>query len=260
MASKKYYAVKKGSATGIFSSWEECKASVDGYPGAKYKGFGTLAEAEEYMNNTNGNEKGSTGKPKEKQTGKPTEKSTEKSTKKLTEKSTKKLVEHKLLELPPKGALLSYVDGSYEDSLKKYGFGCVFILEDGRIYTEYGNGDNPDSLPLRNVTGEMLGAMYAVKFAMINGFKAIEIRYDYQGIEKWVTGEWKSKKELTQKYTAAMREWSKSIEIKFTKVVAHTNVQYNELADQMAKKGLTEGNGVPKVRRIEEMEIWNGLV
>ena len=47
---------------------------------------------------------------------------------------------------PEEGTLLAYVDGSYQDALKKYGFGCIFILPDGRIYTEYGNGDNPDSL------------------------------------------------------------------------------------------------------------------
>ena len=64
-----------------------------------------------------------------------------------------------------------------------------------------------------------------VKVAMLEEAKAIEIRYDYEGIEKWVTGEWRSKTELTQKYAAAMRGWSRSIEIKFTKVPAHSNVK-----------------------------------
>ena len=137
--------------------------------------------------------------------------------------------------------------------MKKYAFGCVFLLEDGRIYTEFGNGDNPQSLQHRNVTGEMLGAMYAVKCAMLNGFEAVEIRYDYQGIEKWVTGEWRSKTELTRKYAASMQEWSRQIRITFTKVAAHSNVKYNEIADQLAKKGLREGEGIPKVRRLEEM-------
>ena len=73
-------------------------------------------------------------------------------------------------DCPAAGELLAYVDGSYQDALKKYGFGCIFILPDGRIYTEYGNGDNPDSLKQRNVSGEMLGAMYAVRFALNSGF------------------------------------------------------------------------------------------
>ena len=150
---------------------------------------------------------------------------------------------------------MAYVDGSYDDSLKKYAFGCVFILPDGRIFTEYGNGDNEQSLQHRNVTGEMLGSMFAVKFAMKNGFTGIEIRYDYQGIEKWVTGEWRSKTELTRKYAEAMREWGKTIAIRFQKVQAHSNVKYNDLADKLAKTGLTEGTGVPKIRLIEELEM-----
>ena len=149
------------------------------------------------------------------------------------------------------------MDGSFEPNIKKYSFGCVFILPDGRIYTEFGNGDNEQSVQHRNVTGEMLGAMYAVKTAMLNGYKAVEICYDYEGIEKWVTGEWRSKTELTQKYTQAMREWGKSIALYFTKVAAHTNVYYNEMADKLAKRGLVEGNGVPKVRRLEELTLWD---
>lgn len=231
MAAKKYYAVKKGKITGVFTSWEECRDSVEGYSGAEYKGFALRSEAEAYL--------GLTGSESDK-------KAVRRSSKKKTEGAAKD-------EIPEEGTLLAYVDGSYDDSLKKYAFGCVFILPNGKVYTEYGNGDNEQSLQHRNVTGEMLGAMYAVKTAMLNNYNRLEIRYDYQGIEKWVTGEWRSKTELTQKYARAMREWGKSIELRFFKVAAHSNVYYNELADKMAKTGLTEGSGIPKVRSLEEL-------
>lgn len=191
---------------------------MEGYPGAQYKGFALLEEAEAYL--------GMAGQAAEREGA----------------------------DVPEQECLLAYVDGSYDDALKKYAFGCVFLLPDGRIFTEYGNGDNEKSLQHRNVTGEMLGAMYAVKVAMLNNYKRLEIRYDYQGIEKWVTGEWRSKTELTQKYAQAMREWGRNIELRFTKVAAHSNVYYNELADKMAKTGLTQGRGIPKVRRLEEMQ------
>ncbi len=222
MAAKKFYAVKKGKVTGVFKTWEECKASVDGCSGAEYKSFTTEEAAEAYM----GMEKVESLNAREETLG--------------------------------NDWLLAYVDGSYEDNLKKYSFGCVFLLPDGHIYTQYGSGNREQSLQHRNVTGEMLGAMYAVKVAMVNGFRGIEIRYDYQGIEKWVTGEWRSRTELTQKYARAMREWGNSINIKFKKVAAHTNIRYNELADQLAKKGLREGDGVPKVGRLEDMEEYHG--
>ena len=44
----------------------------------------------------------------------------------------------------------------------------------------------------------------------------------------------------------------------FTKVAAHTNVYYNELADRLAKAGLVQGNGVPRVRNLEDMEEYHG--
>jgi len=241
MANKKYYAVKKGNLPGIYQTWEECKASVDGYSGAEYKGFGKLEEAEAYLErdvsvecagkqaNENGQHKGRC--------------------------KTSAVPGRISDEVPEKGTLRAYVDGSYDNALKKYAFGCVFILPDGRIETAFGNGDNEQSLQHRNVTGEMLGAMYAVKTAMLSGFTRIEIFYDYQGIEKWVTGEWRSKTELTGKYAQAMRRWGKDIVISFTKVAAHTNVYYNELADKMAKTGLREGNGIPKVCRLADAEL-----
>lgn len=51
MAKKKVYAVKKGKQTGLFYSWNECKESVSGYPGAEYKGFETEEEAKNYLEN-----------------------------------------------------------------------------------------------------------------------------------------------------------------------------------------------------------------
>lgn len=48
----KFYAVRKGKKTGIFRTWEECKASVNGYSGAEYKGFPTLEQAREFMGNS----------------------------------------------------------------------------------------------------------------------------------------------------------------------------------------------------------------
>lgn len=153
--------------------------------------------------------------------------------------------------------LTAYVDGSYNDAIKRYAFGCVFLQPGGEIRLAMGSGNNPETVSMRNVTGEMLGAMYAVKTAMKNGFQGIELYYDYEGIEKWVTGAWKTKKEYTRKYADAMRVWGQGIRITFHKVAAHTNVKYNELADETAKRGLEETDGVPKILALEELEKWS---
>lgn len=49
MAKQKFYAVRKGKTTGIFLTWDECKAQVDGFSGAEYKSFSTKEEAENFL-------------------------------------------------------------------------------------------------------------------------------------------------------------------------------------------------------------------
>ncbi len=49
MAKKKYYAVRKGKETGLFETWDECRAQVDGFSGAEYKSFSSKEEADEYL-------------------------------------------------------------------------------------------------------------------------------------------------------------------------------------------------------------------
>lgn len=217
MAKKKYYAVRKGLRTGIFENWQECQAVVSGYGNAEYKSFSTREEARAYLGETDAGPEGAAS------------------------------VEEDFEQEP--GKVIAYVDGSYDDKLKKYSFGCILLLPSGDIVKESGNGDNPESLAIRNVAGEMLGAMYAVKWAMINGYSEIELRYDYEGIEKWVQGMWKAKNELARKYAAAMNDWKRFIHISFLKIAAHSNNKYNDMADELAKSALIHGNGIPKISR-----------
>ena len=134
--------------------------------------------------------------------------------------------------------MLAYVDGSFDVAIEKYAFGCVILTPDGEIIRESGNGDNPEALAIRNVAGEMLGAMTAVRWAIKNGYDAIELRYDYEGIEKWATGAWKAKNALTQKYAEYMQRQKRYIKISFQKVKAHSGDYYNEEADKLAKEAL----------------------
>jgi len=52
MAGKKakFYAVRSGREPGIYRTWDDCKAQVDGYAKAEYKSFSSLQEAEAYLN------------------------------------------------------------------------------------------------------------------------------------------------------------------------------------------------------------------
>ena len=120
----------------------------------------------------------------------------------------------------PENMVIAYVDGSFEKSIGRYAFGCVILTPDG------------------HVAGEMLGSMTAVNWAIENKYPAVEIRYDYEGVEKWVTGVWRAKTPLTSKYAANMQEAGKKVKISFCKIAAHTGNHYNEEADQLAKSAL----------------------
>lgn len=51
MAKKaKFYVVWKGKHPGIFESWADCKAQIEGFKGAEYKSFSTFVEAKKAFN------------------------------------------------------------------------------------------------------------------------------------------------------------------------------------------------------------------
>ena len=45
----KFYAVRVGKIPGIYTSWNDCKAVVHGYPAAEYKSFSSMQEAQKYI-------------------------------------------------------------------------------------------------------------------------------------------------------------------------------------------------------------------
>jgi ribonuclease HI len=47
MADKKFYVVWRGRIPGIYESWADCAIQVSGFPGAKFKGFKTLFDAQQ---------------------------------------------------------------------------------------------------------------------------------------------------------------------------------------------------------------------
>ena len=212
---KKYYAVAKGKTPGIYLTWDDCKAQVDHFPGAVYKGFVTLQEAEVFVQNVNGNVKVDICEQLELP---------------LQEKGVKE-------QISTSEHLVAYVDGSYDHSQLRYAYGCVLVLPEEEV-TLNGSDNHEDYVSMRNVAGEIMGSEQAVLWALEHGYKKVTIYYDYEGIEKWANGIWKANKPGTQRYKTFIQEKRQDIEIYFQKVAAHTGVKYNEMADQLAKEAL----------------------
>lgn len=197
---KFYYAVRKGKEQGIFKTWKDCEEQVKGYSGAEYKKFSTYEEAEEFMG-----------------------------------AKIEKIV---LDELNLKdNEVISYVDGSFDLSSFTYSYGVVFITNKGKE-TFSGRKDDKDMAEMRNVSGELKGAMVAMEVAVERGLDTLYLHFDYTGIEQWAKGNWKTNKEGTRAYKRYYDSIKDKLKVIFIKVKAHSGVEYNEEADQLAKDAL----------------------
>lgn len=129
----------------------------------------------------------------------------------------------------------AYVDGSYDDATKRYSGGAV-IINNGVIVSKISKAyDDNEEKKLRNVAGEIAGAMLAIDYAMKNEITELVIFHDYAGIGKWACDEWKANLPLTRMYKEYVRKARNSLKMEFVKVKGHSGNKYNEIADKLAK-------------------------
>lgn len=195
----KYYAVKVGARTGVFTSWEECQKAVDGFPGAKFKKFRSLEEAERFVYEDNDSE--------------PTKED--------------------LID----GYINAYVDGSFDVSTGCYSGAAVILLGDNDI-VELSKACKDDSSKLRNVAGELLGAELAIEYCKEHGINKFAIHHDYEEIGAWADDVWKANLPETKAYRNYVFDSREVLDIKFIKVKGHSGNEYNDRADYLAGKAL----------------------
>lgn len=132
----------------------------------------------------------------------------------------------------------AYVDGSYEHCIREYGSG-VIILKNGEVQKTYSEKGNEESLvTMRNVAGEIEAAKLAMSYCLDNNIENLVLYFDYEGIEKWCTGVWKTNKTGTIDYKKYYDSIKDKLNVKFVKVKAHSGDKYNEEADKLAKKAI----------------------
>lgn len=207
---KKVYAVKKGRETGIFTDWDTCKKQVDGFPGAEYKSFTDPQDALAYIKG-DGPLFNELGGPSPSSTGGPS---------------------------PSGSQWKAYVDGSYDAVSGRFSCGVVILNGDSEPIKLNAAFENPDAAVHRNVAGEVMGAITAIKYCLDHNISDVTIFHDYEGVGKWANNEWKANHCLTQDYKAFVAESRKSMQINFVKVKAHAGNKYNEMADRLAKDAL----------------------
>jgi len=126
-----------------------------------------------------------------------------------------------------------YVDGSFINGATGYG---AVVLENGKVMDELsGAVDASEVNETRQVAGELVAVKEALNWCCEHSVAEVSIYYDYLGIEKWATRQWKTNQPLTKDYARFVGECS--IKIHWHKVDSHTGNRWNDRADALAKQG-----------------------
>ena len=195
-----FYAVKNGKNIGVYNTWAECQEQVIGFSGAKYKKFSTFKEAVNFIE-----DEGDFLRPD--------------------------------IDNLKSNEIIAYVDGSFCLKTRTYSYGVVIITNEGKE-TFSGRDDDKEMAEMRNVSGELNGAMIAMEKAIEMKKDTLYLYFDYTGIEHWAKGEWKTNKEGTRLYKEFYDSIKDRLKVVFIKVRAHTGVEYNEEADRLAKEAI----------------------
>ena len=135
-----------------------------------------------------------------------------------------------------------FTDGAYSQNKNKAGYGVVFFTQEGKeIYDKVFRWDtqsHKEIIKLHNVAAECEAVKLAVQKAIEKDIQKITIFYDYEGILRWLTKEWGTNTDYTEKYVDIMTQYSNRINMGFVKVKSHIGITYNELADKIATNAL----------------------
>ena len=198
---QKFYAVRKGSVPGIYLSWDECKQSVDGFPGAEYKSFSSEEEAQAYMNGG---------------------------------------VKFIIPEITDRDTAVAYTDGSFNAETNRPGYGAIIITQDKEyIISGIAKMNNAYHVTLRQITGEVVAVLKVLDFCKEHGIKKISICYDYAGLEYWANGTWKANNPVSQEYQQILQkqEFSFLADLLHKEnLIVHLVIQQFQHLDQLYKK------------------------
>ena len=132
----------------------------------------------------------------------------------------------------------AYVDGSYEENLGVYGYGVVLFFK-GVEFEVSGRRFDSEHASQRQVPGEILSAVTALKFCVRFGISHLDLYYDFENLEKWITGEYATNIPLAIEYKAYYGSISGKLSVDFHWVKSHSHDSRNDRVDGLAKAART---------------------
>ena len=238
MSKQKFYAIKNTNQ--IVTSWDECKAIVDGLSGAKYKSFKTESEAAAYLLDQ-------LEEPKNQQSSKLevvdyVAENGISGTITVAEKIDP-------FTLPLSGTVFA-VDGSFNTETSVYGAGIIQYNKNLNIALQRRtSGSKPEFAKSRNIAGETVALATAINLATQQSVSEITVICDYEGDFRWLAPKsvivnnvacWGNKKSTPiAEYHAKVMNYAKENgvdNIHFVWVRGHQGIDSNELVDKLAKQ------------------------
>lgn len=210
MKKEKYYAVIIGVTPGIYRIWEEAKAQTNGFPGSLVKSFDSEEEAIQFLQNSKVDEDVK------------------------NQLNIDELVEKDLSECN----VVAFVDGSFDNSEKIAGFGCVIIEPNERKIFEIADVVKTTRfVDSRNIAPEIFAVLESLKWALSKQYKKITIYHDLEATGKWARGEFKAASDIAKLFLKELNEkFYPLLDIKFVWVKGHSCNNYNDQADSLAKE------------------------
>lgn len=242
---KKYYVVWAGRTPGIFSSWADCKSQVDGFSGAKYKSFTSLAEANAAFSGNSGGDSQSDAAKSVKASGAVKKTGAAKKTGNTNKAQTAKagkLTQSQIDEMPYNVKI--YTDGACDPNPGEAGTGLAVYQDNALIELWYGLYYSFGT----NNTAELNGLMQALLLAQDKLAQDLSVaiycdsKYSIDCVTKWAAG-WQKKNwtrpggeiknlDIIKPAFALYQELAEKISIYH--VNGHVGIEGNELADRMS--------------------------